>query len=266
MNNIDPILFLQPVASLLIGAIPLVYMKLRYRTSLWASLLIASAAAYFSAIAAKVVLQYLTVRPLTAMIGQGVPLAIYFGVQTSIFEVGLAYLMIRYTSRKTKLDPRDGEFYGLGLAFWENGVYLGALSLINLLSIYLILQSNSALAEQTYKILMSTNPALFELPGKLLVPVAVSAVERISSLLAHFSWGTLVTLAVLTKRIRYLLYALPMGLVDTFAALYQFHMLGLLPTEAVVFVWSLACLIITLVALRSSYITLLKNQTAAAPA
>jgi hypothetical protein len=51
-----------------------------------------------------------------------------------VFEVCLAYLVAWYVVSHGMLERKDAEAYGAGLAFWENAVLLGILSLISLVA------------------------------------------------------------------------------------------------------------------------------------
>ena len=55
---------------------------------------------------------------------------------------------------------------------------------------------------------------LFASPTQALGSVALGTLERISSILFHFSWGYLCVLAAVYKKKRLFLIALPMGFVD----------------------------------------------------
>ena len=50
--------------------------------------------------------------------------------------------------------------------------------------------------------------------GTVLQLVALGTIERLGSILVHFSWGILVVVAAASRRTKYFLVALPMGLVD----------------------------------------------------
>ncbi len=90
--------------------------------------------------------------------------ALYLGLQTVAFEVGGAFLVAHYAVSKAKFESKDAEAYGIGLAFWENGVLLGALPLINLLASYVLLASN--MSETLASQMSNSQPALFYPPRK----------------------------------------------------------------------------------------------------
>lgn len=71
-----------------------------------------------------------------------VVVGLYYGLQTVVFEVGLAFVVARYAVSRGKLGKNDAEAFGLGFGFWENAILLGAFSLVNLLAYYFILSSN----------------------------------------------------------------------------------------------------------------------------
>jgi len=139
-----------------------------------------------------------------------------------------------------KLNSRDAEGYGLGLALWENAGYIGILGLFTLVSIYLALSLGGPVSEQVYSSLISARPDLFYPATQALVLVGYALLERVSSLLFHFSWGYLCLLAACTDRKRYFLIALPMGLVDFFVPFAA--ALGILVFESLIFALGLGCL------------------------
>jgi len=84
----------------------------------------------------KDVVQELTASAVISQFGfQSVAVGVYFGVQTGVFEVGLAYIVAVYAVKRGSLHLKDAEGYGFSLAFWENGVLLSLLTLINIVSI-----------------------------------------------------------------------------------------------------------------------------------
>jgi hypothetical protein len=212
MQDIDPLLILQPLVYLAMSVGLVLYWRLR-RTFRGVVLVLAFAA-YAGAIAMKEVFQALTLGAVTSAFGAvSVQTGLYFGLQTSVFEVGLAYLVARYAVSKRRVTGADAEAYGISLAFWENGVLLGALSLLSV-SLTYVLIAQGLMPQSAYQQLVATDPSLFYPPGQLAVPVALGVLERASSLLFHLSWGYLCVLAAYLRRRAYLLAALPMGLVD----------------------------------------------------
>lgn len=171
--------------------------------------------AYAVAIVLKYAVQLPTIEAVTSYFGQqSVGLGIYYGAQTTFFEVGMAYLVAAYATRKGKLGLKDAEGYGAGLAFWENAVLLGALPLINYVAYYVILSTNSTLAQTVYNLLSQNSAGLFEPVSQALASVALGTLERISSILLHFAWGYLCMMAAVYSKRRLFLIALPMGFVD----------------------------------------------------
>ena len=236
MQEIDPLWLLYPtiVVTVSFGLVVLWHRRHKFA---WAVLIYAFVA-YAGAIAAKDVLQLLTYDPLKAAVsGNPFPLGIYFGIQTVVFEVGGAYFVASYAVRRKRLGEGDAVAYGMGLSLWENGVLLGILPLINLVSYYAILSSgSSSLGQLVYNALLSSQPSLFDPPLEALRLAGLAVLERISSMLLHISWGWLTLLAAFYGRPRYLAVALPMGLID---ALVPFaNDIGIVAFEAIIFVIS----------------------------
>ena len=163
------------------------------------------------------------------------------------FEVGGAFLIASYTVRRGHFKARDAEGYGLGLALWENGLYIGALTLIDYIIYYAILSSGSSsgIAQTLYSALSKDAPALFYPSSGALPLVGYAILERVTSLLGHFSWGLLCVLAAVYRKKIYFLIALPMGfLIDFFVPFSGSLGLGL--NELILFVISLASLAVAL--------------------
>ena len=236
MQNIDPLYFLQPIITIAFSVGLLIYWN-RKRTFTRATFAL-SLLAYAGAIAVKVVLQTFTYGAfLLRFSNNSLALGAYFGIQTVFFEVGGAYLVAVWAVSRGKMNPKDAESYGLGLAFWENAGYLGVLGLINLLSVYSTLAFGGPTAQELYSTLIKVRPDLFNSAAQALALVGVGLLERATSLLFHLSWGYLCLLAACVHERRYLLLALPMGLIDflvPFAA-----NLGILVFEFSIFVLGL---------------------------
>jgi hypothetical protein len=210
-QTINPVYFIQPLIFILISFGLVLYW--RYRRRFTRSVILYSLLAYAGAIALKYLVQIPTASLIFGTFGEAsLASALYLGLQTVVFEVGGAFLVARYAFSRGKFEARDAEAYGIGLAFWENGVLLGFISLINLAAIYVLLASNAspAILQQ----ISSTQPSLFNPPPDVLTLFAWGTLERISSLLAHFSWGYLCVLAAAFRKWRYSAIALPMGLLD----------------------------------------------------
>ena len=213
MQNLDPLLALQPIVVIAVTAALIIYWRARKRFPV--SILPYTLFAYFGAIAIKYVIQTLTITQVFAT-GNLYVEGIYYGLQTSLLEVGLAYLVARYAISKKDLKARDASGYGLGLAFWEDGVLLGVFSLIGIIGTYAVLSGNGAVAIKAYDSLASSAPSYFLPPASLLPKLALGILERISSILVHVAWGYLAFLAAFYKRRDLLAVALPMGFVDFF--------------------------------------------------
>ncbi|MGA2199949.1 MAG: YhfC family glutamic-type intramembrane protease [Nitrososphaerales archaeon] len=212
MQNIDPFLFIEPVVFIAISAGLILYWRLKRRFV--AIVLLFSFIAYAGAIALKEIVQAFTAGGVTAAFGSASwQTGVYYGVQTSVFEVGLTYLVARYAISRKMMEGADGEAYGISLAFWENGVLLGALTLFNLVTTYFLI-AGGLIPASVYQTIVNSEPSVFYSPQQLALPMAFGVLERISSLLAHFSWGYLCVLAVYMRRRAYFLVALPMGLLD----------------------------------------------------
>ncbi|MGC8558733.1 MAG: YhfC family glutamic-type intramembrane protease [Nitrososphaeria archaeon] len=205
IQNIDPAYFITPIVVMAISFVPVIYLSrkgaLAIRVVLYAFV------AYFSAIALKVVLQHFTIGVVQST-GNPVVMGIYYGLQTSFFEVGIAYLVVHFARGSMKV--QDGVGYGLSLGMWENGVLISIPLLINYILYYTMLPGSP----QLYSLLSSSAPSLFLPLIPALQVIGFAITERISSMLLHLSWGYLAVLAAFTGRRRYLGYAMVMGFVD----------------------------------------------------
>lgn len=247
MQNIDALYFLQPIVTIAFSTGLVIYWN--RKRSFTRATLVLSLLAYAGAIVVKIILQTLTYSGFVSRVGNNpVALGAYFGLQTVFFEVGGAYLVAVWAVSRGRLNPRDAESYGLGLGFWENAGYVGTLGTLTLLSIYAALAIGGPAAEKVYSSLVVARPDLFYPAMQALTLVGYALLERVSSLMFHFSWGYLCLIAACTTRKRYLLLALPMGLVDfsvPFAGI-----LGTLAFEVLIFVLGLACLGLVLLATK----------------
>jgi hypothetical protein len=252
MQNIDLLLLLQPTLAVAITLGCIIYWW--DRKSFGLSQFLLSFAAYFLAIAAKYAIQLPTISAAESALGSvSIGFGLYLGLQTVVLEVGLAYVFAVYGARRRGLRTTDAVPFGLSLSFWENGVLLGALSILNLSVTYLLLTTGTSEAAKTYAQLVAAQPALFMPPASLLPLELIGTLERISSMLVHTAWGVLCVLAAVTGRKRYLAYALPMGLVD---ALVPFASLNSNLFEAVVFLLSVGFILIAWRALKQTTTTL----------
>jgi uncharacterized membrane protein YhfC len=243
MQDINALYFLSPIIMIAFSVGLIAYWKIKRRFTVWTLLL--SLAAYAGAIALKSVVQYFTANPFYDAVGGNlVAMGLYVGLQTAIFEVGGAYLAAKIAFSRGKIRADDAEGYGLGLAFWENGVLIGGSALLNFIVIYLTLAGGGTAAQQLFDTLFATQPDLFGSASVALTQVGLAVFERISSLMVHFAWGLLCVFAVAFKKKRFLYLALPMGMVD-FLVLYA-GSLGTLNFETLFFAACLLCLFVAL--------------------
>lgn len=213
MQNIDSIFILQPVIIIIICSAFLVYWYFKRRFHLM--VLAYSMVAYAVAITLKYAVQIPTINIVIDNFGShSIALGMYYGFQTVFFEVGLAFIVAWYAFSHGKIERKDAEAYGSGLAFWENAGLLGILSLINLIVYWSILQTNTSLAQTLYNQLNTNAPDLFAPASQALGIVAIGTVERISSIMFHFAWGYLCVMAAVYRKKWLFLIALPMGFVD----------------------------------------------------
>ena len=240
--------FLTPIVVVAFSFGFVVYWHRRRRLTIF--VLLFSLVAYFGAIFAKAIFQYLTYSPLFPTSGGNLyELGAYFGLQTVFFEVGGAYLVARYAVSRGMLKANDAEGYGISLALWENGVLIGGSLLVNYAIYYATLSSHSgAAAVRMSATLLRSSPSLFDPPSSALPLIGYAILERVSSLLVHFSWGYLCVLAAVSKKRTFLLVALPMGLVDFFAPFAGSFGVGAF--EGLVFAIALVCVAGTLTMAR----------------
>ncbi|MGD6808655.1 MAG: YhfC family glutamic-type intramembrane protease [Candidatus Bathyarchaeia archaeon] len=212
MQNINILFFLTPIIVIIISSALVIYWY-RKRHFRW-TVLIFSLVAYAGAIALKYAVQIPTIN-LVRDSGPFV-LGAYYGIQTMVFEVGLAFLVALIAIRYSELNGKDGEGYASGLAFWENAGLLGILLLINYVTYYSVLSSDTPLAQQLYDQLLTNSPGLFSSNQEALALIAIGVFERISSIIVHFAWGYLCFMAAYHHKLRLFFIALPMGLIDFF--------------------------------------------------
>ena len=213
MQNINPLFILQPAIVIAISVALMLYWykKRHFHANIWLYSLIA----YGGAIALKYAVQIPTINFVIGAFGaHSVGLGVYYGVQTMVLEVGLAYAVAYFAVKRSNIDKRDAEAYGSGLAFWENVGLISILNLVNLVAYYFILSSSGSLADLTYNQLTTSAPSLFASNTEALGIVAIGVVERISSAMIHIAWGYLCVMAVLYRKKKLFLIALPMGFVD----------------------------------------------------
>ena len=212
-QNIDPTFMLEPIIVIAISVGTILYWH--WKEGLSKYVLGFSLITYGGAIAAKLAFQYLTAPSfLSTSQGSLWSLGLYVGLQTSIFEVGGAFLVAHFAVSRHRMKKKDGVGYGLGLAFWENGILLSATSLLSLLSYSTTIAQGGTTAESIYTLLSKSQPQLFYPPLEALQIIGWGVLERISSLMAHLSWGYLCLKSAVSHSSKYLLIALPMGFID----------------------------------------------------
>ena len=243
MNDFDPVVFLSPVLAIIASI--LLLLIIRKKSNLRAVVIVFALISYAAAIALKEIVQYFSLIFIYNHFGKmSILTGLYFGIQTSIFEVIGAYLIALLVARKALISERDADAYGGSLAFWENAVLLGALPLFSLLVDYFLIASGSALGSLVYSELKASDPGLFYSPLSVLTDVLLGALERLSSILAHYSWGFLALSAAVLKKKKLLYIAIPMGLID---ALVPFEpLMGIDLFEGVVFAFSVFFLFIAI--------------------
>jgi hypothetical protein len=256
LQNIDPVYFLIPFTTIGFSIGLVLYWHFKRR--LTGRILLYALLAYAGAIILKYAVQIPTIDAFSSAVGHDpAAMGIYYGIQTSVFEIGGAYVVAYYALRRNQLKAEDAGGYGISLAFWENGVILGiimgATALINLATYYAILSSGTnGLSQSVYNALSNSTtgaPGLFYPPANALPNIGFAILERISSLLAHFSWGYLVVFSVVFRRRLYLWIALPMGFID-FSVPFASH-LGTAVYEFLIFGISIVFLIIALTVTRT---------------
>jgi hypothetical protein len=211
MQNINPIFLLQPLIVIAFSVAIMVYWhrKRHFHANVWLYTLIA----YGAAIGLKYVIQIPTASYVSSL-GNPYIYGTYVGLQTVFLEVGLAYVIASYAFKRGKIDRRDAEAYGSGLAFWENVGLISIINLINLMVYYFMLSGTGGIATQTYDLLQLNAPTLFASNAQALSLVALGILERFSSALIHIAWGYLCIMAVVHRNKKLFLIALPMGFID----------------------------------------------------
>jgi uncharacterized membrane protein YhfC len=214
--------------------------------------LLYSLVAYAGAIAAKYIVQIPTIGLMNATYGSDpVVFGLYYGIQTALFEVGGAFLVASFALSRGHFNGKDADGFGIGLAFWENWVLIALPMLLNYIVYYAILSTpSSSIAVTVYSALAKDSPALFFGQSGALPQIGFAIVERISSLLAHFSWGFLAVLSAAFKKRAYLVVALPIGFLIDFLVPFA-PILGTGLFEMIVFLTALSGLVVTLSVTRS---------------
>ncbi|MDE1871702.1 MAG: YhfC family intramembrane metalloprotease [Candidatus Micrarchaeota archaeon] len=239
--NIDLAYLMQPLVITIASLLLVIYCYYKRTLTKWVFLY--SFIAYFLAIAVKAVFQHFTI-PLLASTGNLYYEGLYFGLQTVILEIGLAYVFAKYAISKKQMSMKNASGYGIGLAFWENGVLLGIISMLNILVIYSTIASGGPASAALYNGLLQTQPGLFLPASRAFVIIALGTLERASSFILHFAWGYIVLLAAFYRKRMYLAVALPMGLVD-FIVVFV-NVIGTVKFELILFGIAMASLAIAL--------------------
>lgn len=253
MQNINLVYTLGPIIALVSCLALLIFSRLKGQIS--RNVLFYSLIAYALAIGVKYVIQFFTFTQYDSLTGGNTfALGVYYGLRTSLLEAGFALLIASFALKRSRLNAKNAEGYGIGLAFWENGVLLGVIPLISYLTYYIILSSDSSQAQVLYEILASRQPELFYTLNEALPLLAYSILERISSIILHFVWGFLSVYAIAYKKRSLipliLLLAFPADFLVPFSSL-----IGLPLVELLVFITSLVALIIMLLVTRMAEIT-----------
>lgn len=188
---VNPTFYLVPLLSMAIGIIPVLYFR---RDGL---LFVIAALAYFLAIAGKVIIQSLF--PVFFQTNT-LPTYAAYGVLTAVLEIGLAYVFVLFY--KGDFRSWKGWAYGSYLAFFENFIYIGVLTLINLLAYQFLISSTAAQNPYTANYLVTSIPVGF---------------ERVTSFVAHAVWGYIAFFAATRKKPAYVLLAMPLASIDSIA-------------------------------------------------
>jgi uncharacterized membrane protein YhfC len=248
MQNIDSIFIIEPAVVIGFSVATVLYWRSRHgfpRFVLGLSLL-----AYGGAIAAKAAFQYVTAPSFLAISQRSIwLLGLYLGLQTVIFEVGGAFLVARFAIARRMMKKGDGVAYGLGLAFWENGILLGAIPLLSLLFYFFTISQGGAAAESLSTLLTTSQPQLFSSPSEALPMIGWGILERVSSLMVHLSWGYLCVKSAASHRNRYFFLALPMGMIDLLVPFVQVMTVPIF--EIVVFMLAALCILATVYTTRT---------------
>jgi hypothetical protein len=216
MQNIDPLYFIAPIVVIAFSFGLVIYWHYSRSFSKW--VLLYSLVAYAGAIALKYIVQIPTIGAVESASGNNpLVLGVYYGLQTAVFEVGGAFLVASYALSRKHFTSRDAEGFGLGLALWENGVLISLPLLLDYIIYYAILSTpNSSIAQTLYSTLTTNAPSLFYGGSGALPVVGYSILERVTSLLGHFSWGYLAVLGAVYRKRIYLVIALPIGFLIDF--------------------------------------------------
>ena len=245
VQNIDSLYLTAPIVIIAFSFGLVIYCFKKGGFSKWT--LLFSAVAYWVAILLKFAIQLPTVAIVESVSSNNpLVLGLYYGIQTGILEVGGAFIVAVYAYSHGKIKDGDAEGFGVGLAFWENGVFIALPLLLDYIAYLAILSSpSSPIAKTLYSTLASAAPSLFYGPTQALPLIGLSILERISSLLAHFSWGSLAVLSAVYRKRNYFALAFPIGFSIDFLVPFEAS-LGLGFFELIIFLISLVGTIVTL--------------------
>ncbi|MEM0373060.1 MAG: hypothetical protein QXV69_06280 [Sulfolobaceae archaeon] len=229
MSIVNPLIILSPALSLLIAIIPVFVFKPNLRV------VIASAGAYFIAILLKFILQLLLGTYITK--SSIYIQSLFYGSLTAILEVGFAFL---FALRFRDYSKKKAFSYGSMLAFWENGVLFGLLGLLSTATLIALQNYNSTLVQQ----IIQAQPILAYSTPQLLPYIGYSALERISSFLAHASWGSTAYYFSVTHS-KELFIIILLGYIDALVPLINAGIVPLYLGELAIFTPSLIAFIIS---------------------
>lgn len=231
--SINPVIILSPILSIIIATVPVIIFRPN------ASIALVSAFAYFLAIGLKAAIESLSSNLISSS-----PIylqALFYGSLTAIFEVGLAFLFpFAFQNYFKEYTKRKAISYGTMLAFWENGILEGLIVLINVATLLALQKYNPALVEQ----ILRSQPALAYPTSQLLPYIGLGALERVSSFLAHASWGSFAYYYLFNRSKRFFLIAL-LGYIDAFVIIMRNRILPLYLGEIIVFAISLLAFVIS---------------------
>lgn len=212
---VNPTFYLVPLLSLVIGIVPVLYFRKD------GILFVLAALAYFVAIAGKIIVQ--GIFP-AFFLRDSLPTYAAYGLLTAVLEIGLAYAFLHFYTGEFK--PWKGWAYGSYLAFFENAIYIGGLTLLTLLA---------------YQFLVSGGQGQNPYASNYLLTSIPVGIERIISFLAHAVWGYIAFFAAAKKKPFYLLLAFPLASIDSIAAWWNLtHAISYELLIAILFVFVIA--------------------------
>ena len=205
--QINPLSLLWPLITIIIGTLPILILKVN------AKVFGVAAISYFIAIALKIVIQELTLNYI--IIYPYYIQGLYYGGQTAIFEIGLAFLFAVIFKIDKPID------FGVSLAFWENAIFLGFLSGITLPDVlisYYLIASNAPASKIIYESFKNT--VLYLGNNQLLEYMLYHTFDRLSSLFAHGAWGSMASLYFIRRKKSYFIIMI-LGFIDFMVPLFN---------------------------------------------